>query len=104
VARIGGDEFVILALDAERCRGVGLAGRIVEEMRQPIDFQGFACRCGVSIGIALASGLRVDARKVLINADIALYRAKSMGRNRYEFFNQQLQADIINASAWPTRS
>lgn len=96
VARIGGDEFVILALDANDADMSVLAGRIIEEMRQPIDFQGFACRCGVSIGIALANGVHVDARKVLINADIALYRAKSQGRNRYEFFNHSLQADIIN--------
>ncbi|MGO7867442.1 diguanylate cyclase domain-containing protein, partial [Rhizobium ruizarguesonis] len=68
----------------------------VEEMRQPIDFKGFSCRCGVSIGIALANGIHVDERKVLINADIALYRAKSMGRNRFEFLNHNLQADIIN--------
>ncbi|MGO8148175.1 diguanylate cyclase, partial [Rhizobium leguminosarum] len=54
-----------------------ISTRIIEEMRQQIDFQGFSCRCGVSIGIALANGIRVDARKVLIKADIALYRAKS---------------------------
>ncbi|OCJ17891.1 diguanylate cyclase [Rhizobium sp. AC44/96] len=96
VARIGGDEFVILAQNTSDMEMATLAGRIIEEMRQPIDFQGFACRCGVSIGIALANGLHVDARKVLINADIALYRAKSQGRNRYEFFNHNLQADIIN--------
>ncbi|MBW9115768.1 EAL domain-containing protein [Rhizobium cauense] len=96
VARIGGDEFVILALNANDADMSALAGRIIEEMRQPIDFEGFACRCGVSIGIALANGLHVDARKVLINADIALYRAKSQGRNRHEFFSHNLQADIIN--------
>ncbi|KRB49945.1 diguanylate cyclase [Rhizobium sp. Root708] len=96
VARIGGDEFVILSLHASDADMAALAGRIIEEMRQPIDFQGFACRCGVSIGIALANGVHVDARKVLINADIALYRAKSQGRNRYQFFNHNLQADIIN--------
>ncbi|WP_183745207.1 EAL domain-containing protein [Rhizobium sp. BK196] len=96
VARIGGDEFVILSFDVGDKEMAELAGRVVEEMRQPIDFQGFSCRCGVSIGIALASGIHVDARKVLINADIALYRAKSLGRNRFEFFNHNLQADIIN--------
>lgn len=96
VARIGGDEFVILAHNASDTDMSALAGRIIEQMRQPIDFEGFACRCGVSIGIALANGVHVDARKVLINADIALYRAKSQGRNRYEFFNHNLQADIIN--------
>ncbi|TCU37377.1 bifunctional diguanylate cyclase/phosphodiesterase [Rhizobium azibense] len=97
VARIGGDEFVILALDVSDEDMAALAGRIIEEMRQPVNFQGFPCRCGVSIGIALANGVHVDARKVLINADIALYRAKSLGRNRFEFFNQNLQADIINS-------
>ncbi|CCM74672.1 bifunctional diguanylate cyclase/phosphodiesterase [Rhizobium mesoamericanum] len=96
VARIGGDEFVILAQNASDVDMSALAGRIIEQMRQPIDFEGFACRCGVSIGIAVANGVHVDARKVLINADIALYRAKSQGRNRYEFFNHNLQADIIN--------
>ncbi|MBX4952294.1 EAL domain-containing protein [Rhizobium binae] len=96
VARIGGDEFVILACDVGDKEMAELATRIVEEMRQPIDFQGFSCRCGVSIGIALANGIHVDARKVLINADIALYRAKSTGRNRFEFFNHDLQAEIIN--------
>ncbi|MBB4295179.1 MULTISPECIES: EAL domain-containing protein [Rhizobium] len=96
VARIGGDEFVILALDVGDKEMAELSTRIIEEMRQPIDFQGFSCRCGVSIGVALANGAHVDARKVLINADIALYRAKSMGRNRFEFFNHNLQADIIN--------
>jgi diguanylate cyclase (GGDEF)-like protein len=96
VARIGGDEFVIVAFGVGDVEMGELAGRIIEEMRQPIDFQGFSCRCGVSIGIALANGIHVDARKMLINADIALYRAKSMGRNRYEFFSSNLQADIIN--------
>ncbi|PDS27783.1 bifunctional diguanylate cyclase/phosphodiesterase [Rhizobium phaseoli] len=96
VARIGGDEFVILACDVGDKEMAELATRIVEEMRQPIDFQGFSCRCGVSIGIALANGIHIDARKVLINADIALYRAKSTGRNRFEFFNHNLQAGIIN--------
>lgn len=98
VARIGGDEFVIVATDTgEPKEMAALAGRVIEEMRQPIDFQGFSCRCGVSIGIAQAGGTHIDARKVLINADIALYRAKSLGRNRFEFFNQNLQAEIINS-------
>jgi len=98
VARIGGDEFVIVAMGAaEPAPLAALAARIIEEMRQPIDFQGFSCRCGVSIGIAQANGMNLDARKVLINADLALYRAKSTGRNRYEFFNQNLQAEIVNS-------
>ncbi len=98
VARIGGDEFVILLPGMESRNALKeLCTRIVQEISQPVDFEGFSCRCGVSIGIAMASGMSVDARKVLINADIALYRAKRMGRNRFEFFTQNLQAEIVNS-------
>jgi len=97
VARIGGDEFVILATGNSSAEQMAqLAQRIIAEFHQPIDFEGFSCRCGVSIGIAQASGLNVDARRMLVNADIALYRAKGMGRNRYEFFTQNLQAEIVS--------
>ncbi len=96
VARIGGDEFVIVATgNSSAAEMAVLAQRIISEFHQPISFEGFSCRCGVSIGIAQASGLQIDARRTLVNADIALYRAKSLGRNRYEFFTQNLQAEIV---------
>jgi diguanylate cyclase (GGDEF)-like protein len=97
VARIGGDEFVIVCPDAcDAAAMAQLATTIIEEMRQPIEFEGLTCRCGVSVGIALADGLHIDPRAVLINADIALYRAKNLGRNRHEFFSKKLQAEVIN--------
>lgn len=97
VARIGGDEFVILVRDnASAAHVAALSNRIIAEIRQPVDFEGFPCRFGVSIGIAQAAGRHLDARRMLINADIALYRAKAMGRNRYEFFTQNLQAEIVS--------
>lgn len=96
VARIGGDEFVILVQGSSDAEAMAeLSNRIITEIRQPLDFDGFSCRCGVSIGIAQASGTRIDGRKMLVNADIALYRAKNQGRNRYEFFTQNLQSEII---------
>ncbi|OJT96398.1 MAG: hypothetical protein BGN83_21945 [Rhizobium sp. 63-7] len=64
-------------------------------MRQPVIFEGASCRCGVSIGIAQADGMDIDTRQLLVNADIALYRAKATGRNCYEFFTQNLQAEVI---------
>ncbi|WP_296077021.1 EAL domain-containing protein [uncultured Agrobacterium sp.] len=97
IARIGGDEFVILIPHADDCHVVtSIASNIIAAFRQPFDFQGFSYRCGVSIGIAFGENHYSDARKILINADLALYRAKAMGRNRYEFFTQNLQADIVN--------
>ena len=97
VARIGGDEFVILARRAVPTAEISeLCERIIAEMNKPIDFEGFSCRCGVSIGIAQASGISPDARRILVNADIALYQAKEKGRNCFEFFTPDLQANIVS--------
>jgi diguanylate cyclase (GGDEF)-like protein len=95
VARVGGDEFVIACFnesDAERL--AGLADQIITKIRQPVPYEGHFCRFGASIGIALETGSDIDALQVLINADIALYRAKGRGRNRYEFFSKALQSEI----------
>jgi len=97
LARIGGDEFVVV------CRTEGgtaalsqLAERITDKMRKPVPFEGHQCRIGVSIGIAMEGGGKpVDPKRLLVNADIALYRAKSRGRNRHEFFTRTLQAEIV---------
>ena len=99
VARIGGDEFVIV----RRWRnGEGsvramakLAERVIDRMQQPVIFEGHECRVGVSIGIATDMDSLADPTRLLVNADIALYRAKARGRNRHQFFNDALQAEII---------
>jgi diguanylate cyclase (GGDEF)-like protein/PAS domain S-box-containing protein len=97
VARIGGDEFVVLCMsNGEAEYLAGLAMRIIEEMRQPVAYEGHECRFGVSVGIASAAGTAVDPKRLLVNADIALYRAKSRGRNRHEFFTEALQAEIVS--------
>lgn len=93
VARIGGDEFVVVSHALDDGQLAALADRIIEEMRQPVDYRGHPCRFGVSIGIAANSG--IDARQLLVNADLALYRAKDRGRNRFEFFNKELQSEIM---------
>ncbi|WP_404406482.1 EAL domain-containing protein [Pelagibacterium halotolerans] len=96
VARIGGDEFVILCIDRKASDELKrLSERIIEAMRQPVTYQGHECRFGVSIGIASGNGT-VSPKQMLINADIALYRAKRRGRSRYEFFSEELQAEIVN--------
>ena len=65
-------------------------------MRRPVAYRGHQCRFGVSIGIAVeGGGTAIDPARLLVNADIALYRAKSRGRNRHEFFTEALQAEII---------
>ncbi|KKB77882.1 histidine kinase [Devosia soli] len=97
VARIGGDEFVVLSDNNEAEEALArLAGRIVDAMRKPVLFEGHECRFGVSVGIATAMVPEIDVKQLLINADIALYRAKDRGRNRHEFFSAALQAEVIN--------
>ena len=98
LARIGGDEFVIVA----RSKGpqhhlVSLADRIINELRKPISVDGNQCRIGASIGIASRDDASLDARQLLQNADIALYRAKNLGRNRFEVFSSGMQHEIVNA-------
>ncbi|WP_457940278.1 bifunctional diguanylate cyclase/phosphodiesterase [Mesorhizobium sp. 10J20-29] len=102
VARVGGDEFVVLC-KADRLdeavwneRLARLADRIIEQMHQPVPYEGHECRFGVSIGIASDLEAGTDPRRLLVNADLALYRAKSRGRNRYQFFNEALQAEIVS--------
>jgi diguanylate cyclase (GGDEF)-like protein len=96
VARIGGDEFVVLTTASTGDIQLGaLAERIVAQMRRPVTYEGHECRFGVSIGIAADRAAPLDARRLLINADIALYRAKARGRNRFEFFSEALQAEVV---------
>jgi diguanylate cyclase (GGDEF)-like protein len=97
VARIGGDEFVVVVTNTtDQAYLSTLARRIITLMQQPVEYEGHLCRFGVSIGVALAEGSSINTAKLLVNADIALYRAKAMGRNRHEFFTEVLQAEIIS--------
>ena len=73
-----------------------LADRIIRQMREPVSYKGHQCRFGVSIGIATSPQNKLDSADLLVNADIALYRAKSRGRNRHEFFTEALQSEIVN--------
>ena len=96
VARIGGDEFVVVCTaDGDSTMLAGVADRIIQTMRQPVMYEGHECRFGVSVGIAVETGAAIDPNKLLINADIALYRAKNRGRNRHEFFTAALQAEVV---------
>jgi diguanylate cyclase (GGDEF)-like protein len=95
VARVGGDEFIVVCFNKTDTRDLAeLADRIIAKIRQPVPYEGHFCRFGASIGIAIETSEQPDPQRVLINSDIALYRAKGRGRNRYEFFSKALQEEI----------
>ena len=95
VARIGGDEFAILApLSEPGDRAEILAQRIVKALSEPFDLDGQRAVIGVSIGIALATDREISADVLLKNADMALYRAKSDGRGGYRFFEAEMDAQM----------
>jgi diguanylate cyclase (GGDEF)-like protein/PAS domain S-box-containing protein len=84
VARIGGDEFVIVlpeVIDVDDALAV--ADKIVSSISRPLFIAGEEVPLGVSIGVAVAK-VGEDATTLLRNADAALYQAKSGGRNRIE--------------------
>lgn len=96
VARIGGDEFVVLIAPAPEPDALQvIVDRIIADAARPMEWNGQECRSGVSIGIAEPRP-GVGARQLLINADIALYRAKRAGRNCACRFTDSLHDEIVS--------
>ena len=91
VARIGGDEFVIIAPGAGTIeRAVDVATRVASCFEPPVPLGGTSVFTSASIGIVLAER-GDDPERVLADADIAMYRAKETGRGRYELFDETLR-------------
>lgn len=95
VARIGGDELVVLSTSEVAPEELSaLAERIIFAVNRPISFESHICRIGASIGIACGKDSPTEPQRRLVHADIALYRAKRNGRNRYEFFSKRMQTEL----------
>jgi len=93
VARIGGDEFVILQTDIADAKATqALARRLVDLLGRTYMVEGQLLSIGASIGIALAPNDASDADHLLKNADLALYRAKVEGRGTFRFFEPSMDA------------
>ncbi len=92
VARLGGDEFAILATadGDQRETAIAMASRLLEAVAAPYDLDGHHINIGTSIGIALAPEHGTDVDQLMKNADLALYKAKSEGRDAYRFFEDAM--------------
>ncbi len=93
-ARMGGDEFVVVPPAGLGWRELRvLAGEVVDALRVPFDLNGSGevLVCPASVGVTSTSGRRVTVDELLSEADLALYRAKDSGRDRYVVFDDALR-------------
>jgi len=96
LARLGGDEFAILQIGEKEPRqaAITLADRLIELISKPFNIEGHEINIATSIGIALAADQGTNPESLLKMADMALYRAKSAGRNGYCVFDPTLSEAI----------
>ncbi|TPN43287.1 MULTISPECIES: EAL domain-containing protein [unclassified Mesorhizobium] len=95
VARFGGDEFVVMQSNFKGIANAEkMAKRIVEAISKPFRDENRDMHVGISLGIAVFPDDGRDADSLLKNADTALYRAKSEGRNLYRFFEPEMDAMV----------
>jgi len=96
VARLGGDEFTILL---EGIKDIGYATQIAERihrsLRSPFNLEGNEVFSGASIGIIMSSEVTESPDALLRDADTALYRAKALGKGRYEVFDQEMHKTAV---------
>src|SRR5262249_49334045 len=87
LARLGGDEFaVLLSKTGSKHDADQVARRIVDSVAEPVAFGGHQMRVGASIGAAAFSGAQASDEALYKQADLALYRAKSAGRNTWVWY------------------
>ena len=91
VSRLGGDEFVVVLPNLEHPGAAEkVALKLVEALAPPFDLDGQELRVSASIGISFFPEDGGDTETLLRNADSAMYHAKEMGRNNYQFFMEQM--------------
>jgi diguanylate cyclase (GGDEF)-like protein/PAS domain S-box-containing protein len=95
VARLGGDEFIVLLSHQRDSHSAAVVARkILAALREPVALRGDEVRIGASIGITLAPEDGMTSEQLLRNADLAMYRAKDLGRNNSQYFSQDMHQRI----------
>lgn len=96
LARMGGDEFTVLLDDLKDPADANRAAeRIMEGLSAPFELEGKEVFTSASIGIALCNSAYQDPEEIMRDADTAMYRAKSLGKARFEVFNADMRASVM---------
>ncbi|MDX6266260.1 MAG: hypothetical protein QOD70_1000 [Frankiales bacterium] len=104
VARLGGDEFAVLLVSTPPAQAELTAHRIAEALSQPFQLPGHQVSIGASTGVVLCSGDQAkllsgdmeghSAEELLRDADVAMYRAKALGKGRAVLFEPSMRIDL----------
>ena len=96
VARFGGDEFTVLLYDTEHPHDAGIvAEKIIDALQRPITVGHTEFMITPSIGITVLPQDGIDPNELTRNADRAMYRAKELGRNNYQFYSPAMHSDAV---------
>lgn len=96
VARIGGDEFIILQPQIKKISdATRIADRILEKFQKPWALKGKEYYITASMGIGIYPNDGQDGQTIFKNADTALYRAKELGRNNYQLYAESMNAKVM---------
>ena len=93
-ARMGGDEFTVVIQDLKDMESIRAVGeKLVGLLQEPFSLQGSTHQISGSVGITVYPDDGEDVQTLLKNADIAMYKAKQGGKNRYQFYSRHMQID-----------
>ena len=96
VARLGGDEFCILVDHLKSLNDItNFVKKILRQLSTPFDLKGQEILTSASIGIAVSNSNYDRAEEMLRNADLAMYRAKTQGKNRYVIFDREMYDEML---------
>ncbi len=95
VGRTGGDEFTVITTDYAGVEDLSaLAQRLLSVIAEPVALGGREVYVTASVGVAVYPQDGADGEELVAHADVAMYRAKALGKNRFEFYSAGLQDEL----------
>lgn len=94
IARIGGDEFVVVLTDIDINSAKNICSKIIKRLTAPYSIESNVVHSSPSIGVSIYPDDGVSVEELMKHADTAMYKAKASGRNNYKFFKKSMNLEI----------